>query len=183
MKKLIIITLLLTITGMVVVAQETHYHKGLRSQQDNDKYGGTAGDPHFDGGGYYWSRVRNVDDVAITQETQADSIFRREEFKRLCQLAYEAYDSCDAVKTIQYGDSALQTRYHTPDLYYFMAVSLEKVTSYDEADWAYRKALGAGYPGALPIYNAFKDRQKARKAEAKRLAKEDKRKKKQSPTL
>lgn len=183
MKKLIIITLLLTITGMVVVAQETHYHKGLRSQQDNDKYGGTAGDPHFDGGGYYWSRVRNVDDVAITHETQADSIFRREEFKRLCQLAYEAYDSCDAVKTIQYGDSALQTRYHTPDLYYFMAVSLEKVASYDEADWAYRKALGAGYPGALPIYNAFKDRQKARKAEAKRLAKEEKRKKKQSPTL
>ena len=63
-----------------------------------------------------------------------------------------------------------------------MAVSLEKVGSYDEADWAYRKALGAGYPGALPIYNAFKDRQKARKAEAKRLAKEKKRKKKQSPT-
>jgi len=165
-----------------VSAQESHYHKGLRSQAENDKYGGVGAEPNFNGGGFYWSRARNVDDVAITHETQADSIFRREEFKRLCQLAYEAYDSCDAVKTIQYGDSALQTRYHTADLYYFMAVSLEKVGSYDEADWAYRKALGAGYPGALPIYNAFKDRQKARKAEAKRLAKEKKRKKKQSPT-
>lgn len=182
MKKLILTTLLFIGTG-TAYAQESHYHKGLRSQSENDKYGGVAAEPHFDGGGYYWSRARNVDDVAITHETQADSIFRREEFKRLCQLAYEAYDSCDAVKTIQYGDSALQTRYHTPDLYYFMAVSLEKVASYDEADWAYRKALGAGYPGALPIYNAFKDRQKARKAEAKRLAKEEKRKKKQSPTL
>ena len=182
MKKLILTTLLFIGTG-IAYAQESHYHKGLRSQSENDKYGGVAAEPHFDGGGYYWSRARNVDDVAITHETQADSIFRREEFKRLCQLAYEAYDSCDAVKTIQYGDSALQTRYHTPDLYYFMAVSLEKVASYDEADWAYRKALGAGYPGALPIYNAFKDRQKARKAEAKRLAKEEKRKKKQSPTL
>ena len=182
MKKLILTTLLFISTG-TAYAQESHYHKGLRSQSENDKYGGVAAEPNFNGGGYYWSRARNVDDVAITRETSADSIARRKEFLRLYQLAYDAYETGDAVKTIQYGDSALQTRYHTPDLYYFMAVSLEKVASYDEADWAYRKALGAGYPGALPIYNAFKDRQKARKAEAKRLAKEEKRKKKQSPTL
>ena len=177
MKKLILTTLLFIGTG-IAYAQESHYHKGLRSQSENDKYGGVAAEPHFDGGGYYWSRARNVDDVAITHETQADSIFRREEFKRLCQLAYDAYEAGDAIKTITYGDSALQKRYHTPDLYYFMAVSLEKVGSYDEADWAYRKALGTGYPNALNIYNSFKARQKERKAEAKQRAKEEKRKKK-----
>ena len=164
----------------MAIAQESHYHKGLRSQAENDKYGGVAAEPHFDGGGYYWSRARNVDDVAITHESSADSIFRREEFKRLCQLAYDAYEAGDAVKTVAYGDSALQKRYHTADLYFFMAESLEKLGCYGDADWAYRKALAAGYPNALNIYNSFKARQKARKAEAKRRAKEEKRKKKNS---
>lgn len=177
MKKIIVTILLVTITGMVL-AQESHYHKGLRSQQENNKYGTTASDPHFDGGGYYWSRVRNVDDAAITRETSANSVARRENFKRLYQLAYDAYEAGDTIKTILYGDSALQTRYHTADLYYMMAVSLEKLGNYKDADWAYRKALAAGYPAALNIYNDFKERQKQRKAETKHLAKEEKRKKK-----
>ena len=46
-------------------------------------------------------------------------------------------------------------------------MSFEKLGSYDEADWSYRHALGAGYPGALNVYNDFKARQKQRKAEAK----------------
>ncbi len=179
MKKLILTTLLFIGTG-IAYAQESHYHKGLRSQSENDKYGGVAAEPHFDGGGYYWSRARNVDDVAITRETSADSIARRENFKRLYQLAYDAFEAGDSVMTVAYGDSALQTRYHTADLYYFMAVSLEKLGNDKDADWAYRKALAAGYPAALNIYNDFKERQKQRKAEAKRRAKEMKRKKKDS---
>ena len=174
MKKIIVTILLVTITGMVL-AQESHYHKGLRSQQENDKYGTAASDPHFDGGGYYWSIARNVDDVAITRETSADSIVRRKEFLRLYQLAYDAFEAGNSVMTVAYADSALQKRYHTADLYYFMAVSLEKLGNYDDADWAYRKALGAGYPAALNIYNDFKARQKQRKAEAKRKATEKKR--------
>ena len=166
MKKLILTTLLLISTG-IVYAQESHYHKGLRSQQENDKYGSVASEPHFDGGGYYWSRVRNVDDVAIARETPEDSIIRRKEFIRLCQLAYDAFEAGDSIMTITYADSALQKRYHTADLYYFMAVSLEKLGNYKDADWAYRKALGAGYPGALTIYNDFKARQEARKAKRK----------------
>ena len=177
MKRLIFSTLFLYV-AIGAIAQESHYHKGLRSQQENDKYGGVAAEPHFNGGGYYWSRVRNVDDVAITRETPADSIARRENFKRLYQLAYDAYEAGDTIKTILYGDSALQTRYHTADLYYMMAVSLEKLGNYKDADWAYRKALAAGYPAALNIYNDFKERQKQRKAETKHLAKEEKRKKK-----
>ena len=178
MKKVILTTLLLAITGMAV-AQETHYHKGLRSQEENDKYGTAASDPNFNGGGYYWSRNRNVDDQSITHETSADSIARRENFKRLCRQAYDAYDAGDAVQTVVYGDSALQTRYHTPDLYFFMGVSFEKLGSYDEAEWSYRHAMGAGYPGALNIYNAFKERQKERKAQEKQRKKEEKRRQKE----
>ena len=138
MKKTILTTLLIAVTT-TLMAQESHYHKGLRSQSENDKYGTVASDPNFNGGGgVYWSRTRNVDDVAITRESPADSIARRENFKRLCQLAYDAYEDGDAIKTVQYGDSALQTRYHTADLYYFMAVSFEKLGSYDEAEWSYR---------------------------------------------
>ncbi|MBQ7420110.1 MAG: pectate lyase [Prevotella sp.] len=178
MKKLIVTTLLLTITCLAF-AQESHYHKGLRSQADNDQYGGVAAEPHFDGGGYYWSRARNVDDAAITKETREDSLFRVKEFQRLCRLAYDAYEAGDAMKTVVYGDSALQKRYHTADLYFFMGVSFEKIGNDDDADWAYRKAMGAGYPGSVNVYNAFKERQKERKAEAKRLEKEAKRKAKE----
>lgn len=177
MKKLFITTLLLAVTVMAV-AQETHYHKGLRSQEENDKYGGVASEPNFNGGGTYWSRTRNVDDVMITRETSADSIARRDNFKRLCQLAYDAYEQGDALHTVVYGDSALHTRYHTADLYYFMGVSYEQLGSTDEADWAYRHALGAGYPDALTAYNAFKQRQQQRKAAEKQKRKEEKRRKK-----
>lgn len=117
--------------------------------------------------------------LAITHETAADSIARREDFKRLCRLAYDAYEGGDAVRTLQYGDSALQKRYHTPDLYFMMAVSFEQLGSYDEADWGYRKALASGYPGALSVYNDFKARQKQRKQEAKQRKKEEKRKAKE----
>ena len=179
MKKTILTTLLIAVTT-TLMAQESHYHKGLRSQSENDKYGTVASDPNFNGGGgVYWSRTRNVDDVAITRESPADSIARRENFKRLCQLAYDAYEDGDAIKTIQYGDSALQTRYHTADLYYFMAVSFEKLGSYDEAEWNYRHALGAGYPDALNVYKGFKERQKVRKDEEKRRKKEEKQRRKE----
>lgn len=179
MKKTILTTLLIAV-ATTLMAQESHYHKGLRSQSENDKYGTVASDPNFNGGGgVYWSRTRNVDDVAITHESPADSIARRENFKRLCQLAYDAYEDGDAIKTIQYGDSALQTRYHTADLYYFMAVSFEKLGSYDEAEWSYRHALGAGYPDALNVYKGFKERQKVRKDEEKRRKKEEKQRRKE----
>ena len=68
----------------LAVAQESHYHKGLRSQADNDKMGTVGADPHFNGGGMYWSRVRNVDDVAITHETHEDTIARIRDFTKYC---------------------------------------------------------------------------------------------------
>jgi hypothetical protein len=49
----------------------------------------------------------------FAQSTE-DSLTRVSEFKRLCQLAYDAYEADDALHTIIYGDSALSKRYHTP---------------------------------------------------------------------
>ncbi len=173
MRKLYVIAILL---GLAVAgfAQETHYHKGLRSQEENDKYGTAASDPNFNGGGYYWSRVRNVDDMTVDKETPADSLARIEAFKRLCRKAYDAYEAGDAMNTVLYGDSALQNKYHTPDLYFFMGVSFEKLGNYDDADWAYKKAVKTGYMAAPKAYLAFKDRMKQRKAEEKQRRKEEK---------
>ncbi len=174
------LTALLIIVASTALAQETHYHRGLR-MQDTD-YGLTQ-EPHFNGSGMFWSRTRNVDDVAIESQTPEQKEALRREFLRLCNLAYEAFEQHNALRTIIYGDSALHTRFHTPDLYFFMAVSFEQLGSYEEADWAYRKALGAGYQNALTIYNDFKERQKqrkiaekAKKKEEKRLRKEEKKK-------
>ncbi len=171
MKKLTL-TALLVIVASTALAQETHYHRGLR-MQDTD-YGLTQ-EPHFDGSGMFWSRTRNVDDVAIKNQTPEQKEALRKEFLRLCNLAYDAFEQHNALRTVIYGDSALQTRYHTPDLYFFMAVSFEQLGSYEEADWAYRKALGAGYQNALTFYNDFKERQKQRKIAKKEKKKEEKR--------
>lgn len=169
------VTTLCAVTFCVVAAaQETHYHKGLRPQEETDQYGGGA--DMNPGGGYYWSRVRNVDDVRITKESAADSIARRNEFKRLCELAYDAYGVRDYYHTIMYGDSALAKIYHTPELYYFMAVSYDKLGDYKHAEWCFKRSLKAGYVPALEPYQQFKDRMKQMKAEEKKRKKEEKKK-------
>ncbi|MBR1548183.1 MAG: hypothetical protein IJ637_05600 [Prevotella sp.] len=178
MKRLLILSaIMLAIVG-AATAQESHYHKGLRSQADNDKYGTAAVDPNFNGGGVFWSRVRNVDDTAITHESREDSIARRAEFVRLCEKAYDAYEEKDYYHTIIFGDSALTKRYHTPDLYYFMGVSFEKLGDYKNADWGYKKAMQKGYTKEFGYYPAFKERMKQRKAEEKLLKQEEKKAKK-----
>ena len=166
--KTILISALLLCANIMAMAQETHYHKGLRTQEENSKYGGVGADPNFNGGGYYWSRARNVDDVAITHESEADSIVRQQEFKRLCQLAYDSFNAGDAVKTVLYGDSALLTRYHTAELYFDMAISYEKLGAEKDAAWAYRKAIKAGHPGSAVVYKGFKKRMKERKHNSKK---------------
>ena len=171
-------TLLLLATATVAAAQETHYHKGLRSQADNDQYGGVASEPNFNGGGTYWSRVRNVDDVAITTpQSRADTIARLRAFSRLCQQAYDAYERHDYHHTILYGDSALANHYHTPDLYYMMGVSFEQTADYPRADWAYRQAMKSGYTRQPDAYPSFKARMRLRKAQEKQRKKEDKKQK------
>ena len=171
--KQLITAVLLTVASGQLMAQESHYQRALRSQ--DTEYGLTQ-EPHFNGSGMYWSRTRNVDDVEIINETKEEADARRQQFIRLCRLAYDAYDASDWRHTIIYGDSALQTHFHTPDLYFFMAISSEKIGFYDEADWGYRKALASGYPGALSVYNDFKVRQKQRKQADKQRKKEEKRK-------
>ncbi len=167
----ILLSSLLFIAASTAIAQETHYHRAQRSQ--DTEYGLTQ-EPHFNGSGMYWSRTRNVDDVVIQNLTAEEKEQLRKEFLRLCNLAYDAFEHHNAHYTIVYGDSALKTSYHTADLYFFMAVSYETLGNYDDADWSYRQALGAGYPGALNIYNSFKEREKQHKIAEKQKKKEEK---------
>lgn len=170
MRQLIIISLLTVFSGQLL-AQENHYQRALRSQ--DTEYGLTQ-EPHFNGSGMFWSRTRNVDDVEIVNETQEETEARCQKFMRLCRLAYDAYDESDWRHTIIYGDSALQTHFHTPDLYFFMAISSEKIGFYEDAEWAYKKAAETGYVIGDKAYKAFKQRMKQRKAEEKQRKKEEK---------
>ena len=172
MRQLIIISLLTVFSGQLL-AQENHYQRALRSQ--DTEYGLTQ-EPHFNGSGMFWSRTRNVDDVAITQETYEDSIARVRAFTQLCQKAYDAYEEKDYYHTIVYGDSALTKRFHTPDLYYFMGVSFEHYSDYKNAEWAYKMAMKSGYTKVPGYYPDFMARMKQRKAAEKLQKVEDKRK-------
>ena len=68
MRQLILTTLLLGMTA-TAAAQESHYQRALRGQ-DTDY--GLVVDPPLSGVGMYWSRTRNVDDVAIVNEGAAE---------------------------------------------------------------------------------------------------------------
>ena len=157
-----------------LLAQESHYSRALRGQ---DTEYGLVVDAPISGVGMYWSRTRNVDDVEIVNETKEEAEARRQKFMRLCRLAYDAYDESDWRHTIIYGDSALQTHFHTPDLYFFMAISSEKIGFYEDAEWAYKKAADTGYIIGDKAYAAFKQRMKQRKAEEKQRRKAAKKKK------
>lgn len=174
MNKVFISIFLLFAFCCEMLAQESHYQRAMRSEKDNEKYG-VVGSPNVTSGGLtagiYWSRHRNVDDVIIREETPADSIKRRAEFTRLCRLAYDAYESGDSYHTIVYGDSALRKHFHTPELYFFMAVSFDKLGDYKDAKYAYKQAVSAGYPNGQLAYKAFKARQKELKNKNKNKTK------------
>jgi hypothetical protein len=112
--------------------------------------------------------------VAIAHETRQDTLRRLSDFRRFCEMAYDAFEAGDAGRTIVYGDSALRQCYHTPDLYFFMGTSFEQLEDYKNADWAYRKAVESGYAKVTGYYPAFKERMKQRKKELKRKRKQQK---------
>lgn len=176
MTRHLMIAILMLASSTWALAQETHYHRSLRDQ--DTEYGLTQ-EPHFVGSGMYWSRVRNVDDVVINKETPEDSLARVNSFKILCEKAYEAFAAKDYYHTIMYGDSALRKRYHTLDLYYFLGVSYETLGAYEDAEWAYKKAMKGGYTKVPRAYPDFKERMKQRKKEEKKLKAEEKRKEKE----
>ena len=152
------------------VAQESHYQRALRSDSDNAKYGVVGmGEGNNSGmtSGVYWSRVRDADDRMIINETREDTLFRRNEFIRLCELAYDAYEAKNDSSTVAYGDSALHYGFHTPELVFFMAVSYERLGDYKNARQSYRHAIDVGYPQATLAYKQFKQRQKERKKSAR----------------
>ena len=175
MKYLMAIVMLVAMTWEAE-AQETHYHKGLRSQAENDRYG-IVGNLNLNGGGTYWSRVRDIDDVSIIKNVKPkDNDERRDQFERLCRLAYEAFDDGDYYMTAIYGDSALINKYFTPELLYYMGVSLEKLECYKDADIAFQKAIKAGAIHAGVAYAQFNQHMEQLKALDRLNKKEAKRK-------
>ena len=128
-----IITMMLLAVGLTAVAQETHYHRALRGQ-DSD-YGIAVSSDTYMGGitpGMYWTRTRDINDVAIVDATPEDSIARHAEFMRHYNSAFEAYVAGDAPRTLLYGDSALQTRLQAADLIFYMAISFERLGLYQK---------------------------------------------------
>lgn len=167
-----IFTMMLLAVGLTAVAQETHYHRALRGQ-DTD-YGIKVSSDTYMGGvtpGMYWTRTRDINDVAIVDATPEDSIARHAEFMRHYNNAFEAYVAGDAPRTLLYGDSALQTRLQAADLIFYMAISFERLGLYQDARLAYRKAKAAGYAPAVIAYKDFRKRQKARKKALKQSKK------------
>lgn len=157
-------------TSLAVMAQESHYHKGLRSDEENAKYGVVGMSDGISGGltsGIYWSRVRHADDVAIVKPSAADSLWRKKEFMRLQDLATDAYAASDDQHAVLYGDSALKNGYHTADLYMMMAISYERLQDFKQAKRSYLKAISAGHLAGRGAYREFKKRQKVRKAAQK----------------
>ena len=167
--------ILLTLIANGIAAQESHYTRSMRTQQENEQYGTVGADPHFNGGGVYWSRVRSPEYGLLLSDFRKDTLQRRNEFIRLCQTAYDAFDDGDYYRTAIFGDSALAKKYYTPDLYYFMAISLEKLQCYKDADFAFKKAIKTGYPKAPNAYVNFKQHLEELKAQDKIRKKEARR--------
>lgn len=160
---------LLVMVSSTAVAQESHYQRAMRSDADNANYGVVGmGEGNNSGmtSGIYWSRVRDADDRMIIHETKEDTLMRRKEFIRLCELAYDAYEAKNDSNTVAFGDSALHYGFHTPELVFFMAVSYERLGDYKNARRSYRHAIDVGYPHAALAYKQFKQRQKERKKSA-----------------
>jgi hypothetical protein len=170
-----IATMLFLLAATTISAQESHYHRSMRSQQENESFGTVGADPHFDGGGVYWSRVRSPEYGLLLNDFRKDTLQRRNEFIRLCQIAYDAYEDGDYYRTAIFGDSALSKKYYTPELYYFMAMSLEKLQCYKDADFAFKKAINTGYHKAPFAYANFKQHLEELKAQDKIRKKEARR--------
>ena len=169
MKTRSIITVLLTAVALTAAAQETHYHRALRGQ--DSQYGLTNGNNMATNGmtsGMYWSRVRNVDDVAITHLSAADSLLQHQEFMRHYDKAFDAFNQQDYYHTLLYGDSALSTGLQAADLHLYMGIAFEKLGAYKDARQSFRLSARLGYDLGVSAYKAFKARDKQRRREEKR---------------
>jgi len=122
--------------------------------------------------GYYglWAKDRLLESPRYKPryESPADSLRKRNEFVHLCGIAFEAYEAKDALKTVIYGDSALRTGFENQQIFFYMAVSLEKLGDDKRALHFYKEAAAHGYPGGKQALASFKKRAKARKKDAKK---------------
>lgn len=120
--------------------------------------------------GYYglWAKDRLLERPKSKPRyaSPEDSIQKRKDFVHLCGIAFEAYEAKDVLRTVIYGDSALQTGFDNPQIYYYMADSFEILGDDERAGHYYREAKARGIPGGRETLAAFKKRAKARKKAA-----------------
>lgn len=92
-----------------------------------------------------------------------DSLRLHKEFISHYTDAYNAFHAHKADSTILFADSALATGFESPDLYFFMANSYERLGDYKLAEAAFATAKEKGFPAGSLALKEFKKRQKARR--------------------
>ena len=96
-----------------------------------------------------------------------DSIQKRREFVKLCGIAFEAFEQKDALKTVIYGDSALQTGFDNAEIFLYMGISYEILGDYKHAKKSFQRAKAHNIANGGKILTAFNKRMKERKKEEK----------------
>lgn len=103
-----------------------------------------------------WNKIKAKPRFASTE----DSLRKHNEFTVLYSKAYYAYRQHDAHQTVLYGDSALLTGFDTPELWFYLANSLEQLGKYDCALIAYQEAKDKGFSAGGKALSEFKKRLK-----------------------
>ncbi len=89
-----------------------------------------------------------------------DSISKHKDFVMYYSMAYYAYRDSDYAHMVEYGDSALKTGFDTPELWFYLANSLEQLGNYERALTAYQEAKDKGFSAGGKALSEFKKRLK-----------------------
>ena len=103
-----------------------------------------------------WNKAKPKSQFA----SAADSISKHKDFVIYYSMAYYAYRDGDYAHMVEYGDSALHTGFDTPELWFYLANSLEQLGKYDCALIAYQEAKDKGFSAGGKALSEFKKRLK-----------------------
>ena len=103
-----------------------------------------------------WNKAKPKSQFA----SAADSISKHKDFVIYYSMAYYAYRDRDYAHMVEYGDSALHTGFDTPELWFYLANSLEQLGNYDRALIAYQEAKDKGFSAGGKALSEFKKRLK-----------------------
>lgn len=148
-----------------IAAQDATTNQIINNARNRDRH--PQGDRGYYGL-YLKDQLMGLPQKKPRYESAADSLEKRNEFMRLCGIAFEAYEAKDALKTVVYGDSALRTGFDNQQIFFYMADSYEQLGDDERALQFYREVKNHGTPGGSEALTAFKKRMKARKKLARK---------------